>query len=91
MASGEKRIAREVHELLLSARPQSDDVDLIRAAQLSTLDDPSSTSPRDNVRTAVAVAIRKLQQSIEAGTSADDLERLLLDAIEAAERWVKRS
>ena len=91
MATGERQVAREVHELLLSARPQADDVDLARAAELSAVDDPNMTSPREQVRTAVAVAIRKLRQSIEAGASADHLERLLLDAIEAAERWVKRS
>ena len=91
MASDENRIAREVHDLLLTARPHADDVDLARAAQISAVDDPNSTSPRDHVRAAVSVAIRKLQQSIEEGPSAADTEHLLLDAIEAAGRWVKRS
>jgi len=91
MTSAENRIALEVHELLLNARPHADDDDLARAAELSKIDDPHPTSPRDNVRAAVSVAIWKLQECIESGASAADLERLLLDAIEAAERCVKRS
>ena len=89
MASDENRIAREVHELLLSAHPHADDDDLARAAELAKADD--QRSPRDHVRAAVSVAILELQKSIEDGASGADLERLLLDAIEAAGRWVKRS
>jgi hypothetical protein len=35
MVSPEKQVAREVHELLLEARPQTDDANLARAAEIT--------------------------------------------------------
>jgi hypothetical protein len=88
MSSLEKQAAQEVHELLLEARPQSGDASLARAAEITcTPDDPVAN---DSLRADVFVAIQRLRTAIALGASASDAEALLLGAIRAAERWVRK-
>jgi hypothetical protein len=79
--------ARQVHELLLSARPQSGNADLARAAELAS---SPQAGPQEISRKAF-LAIQQTQQAMAEGASAADGEQLLLNAIRAAELWVKAS
>jgi hypothetical protein len=85
MASAEKQTAQEVHELLLEAHPQSDDVNLARAAKVTSAPDAFA---KDEFRANVVLAIQRLRKAIADGASANEAEELLLDAIGAAQRWV---
>jgi hypothetical protein len=67
-----------VHELLLSARPERDNADLIKAAQLAQ-NSPSGLQ--------TLLAIRKPRAAIENRASADEREQLLLMGIRRAEAW----
>ena len=60
-----KTIAREVHELLLSAEPQSDNASLIKAAQLQ-----SKATNSDRLQEETFLAIQKLRTGIGRGASA---------------------
>jgi hypothetical protein len=86
MVSPEKLVAREVHELLLEARPQTDDANLARAAEITS--SPNLVSHND-FRANVFLAIQRLRKAIADGASASEAEDLLLDAISAAEHWVQ--
>lgn len=83
MSSSRKHVAKQVHKLLLSARPERDDPNLITAALFQS---SVPTSP-SLVKDQTFIAIKKLQTAIKKGASADDGETLLLDAIHAAEKW----
>jgi hypothetical protein len=86
MVSPEKLIAREVHELLLEARPQGDDANLVRAAEITSSPD---MIVHDVSKANVFLAIQRLRKAIADGAGASEAEDLLLDAISAAERWVQ--
>jgi hypothetical protein len=86
MASSEKLVASEVHELLLEARPQAHDVNLARAAEITSLPDVIA---HDDFRAKVFLAIQRLRKAISDGAGANESEDLLLDAISAAGRWVQ--
>jgi len=86
MVSPEKLIAGEVHELLLQARPQADDANLARAAEITS---SPELIGHDDLRADVFLAIRRLQKTIADGASASEAEDLLLDAISAAEHWAR--
>lgn len=86
MASPEKLIASEVHGLLLETRPQADDANLARAAEITSSPDIIA---HDDFRADVFLAIQRLQKAIADGASASEAEDLLLDAISAAECWVR--
>jgi hypothetical protein len=83
MVSSERQ-AHEVHELLLEARPQGGDPNLARAAEITSAPD-ANVEFRDNV----FVAIQRLRMAIADGASGSEAEALLLDAIRAAEHWVR--
>jgi hypothetical protein len=86
MVSPEKLVASEVHELLLEARPQADDGNLARAAEIISSPDVIA---HDGFRADVFLAIQRLRKAISDGASASEAEDLLLDAISAGERWVR--
>ena len=86
MVGQEKLIASEVHGLLLEARPQADDANLARAAELTSCPDLIA---HDELRTKVFQAIQRLQNAIADGAGASEAEDQLLDAISAAEHWVR--
>jgi hypothetical protein len=86
MASQEKLVASEVHELLLEARPQADDENLAWAAEITSSPDLIA---HDDGRASVFLAIQRLRKAIADGASASEREDLLLDAISAAEHWVQ--
>jgi hypothetical protein len=77
---GVRTVASEVHELLLTAQPQRDDANLIKAAEIAEKS-PSALQKQ------TVLAIRKLREAIEYGASADEREQLLLMAIRRAEAW----
>lgn len=84
MPNSEKQIAREVHELLMNARPERDDPNLIKAALFQSAIPASELSPaKDNVFAAIA----NLQTATKKGASAVEGEKLLRQAIHAAEHW----
>jgi hypothetical protein len=86
MVSPEKLVASEVHKLLLEARPQADDANLVRAAEITSSPDLIA---HDKFRANVFLAIQHLQKAIADGAGANEAEDLLLDGISAAERWVR--
>lgn len=86
MVSPEKLVASEVHELLLEARPQADDTNLARAAEITS--SPDLIAHNDG-RANVFMTIQLLRKAIGDGASASEAEDLLLDAISAAEHWVR--
>ena len=86
MVSPERIVASEVHGLLLEARPQADDKNLARATVITSSPDLIA---HDNFRANVFLAIQRLQKAIADGASASEAEDLLLDAISAAEHWVR--
>jgi hypothetical protein len=87
MVGPEKLVAREVHELLLEARPQADDASLARAAEITSSPDVIA---HDDFRANVFRAIERLQKAIADGAGASEAENLLLDAISAAKQWAVR-
>ena len=86
MVSAEKRVASEVHSLLLEAHPQADDGNLARAAAITSSPDVIA---HDDFRASVFLAIERLQKAIADGVSASEAEGRLLAAISAAEQWVR--
>jgi hypothetical protein len=86
MVSPVKEVAREVHELLLEARPQGDDVNLTRVVEITSAKDPVAN---DNFRADVFLSVQRLRKAIADGVSASEAEDLLLDAISLAERWAR--
>jgi hypothetical protein len=83
MTEHAKSVAREVHALLLEARPEAHDVNLVKAAHLAE----ATGEPNDHLQLETFVAIRNLETAIENGTSAAELEPLLMHAIDVALRW----
>jgi hypothetical protein len=86
MVSPEKLVASEVHELLLEARPQADDVNLARAVEITSSPDLVA---HDDFRANAFLAIQRLRKAIADGAGASEAEDLLLDAISTSERWVR--
>jgi hypothetical protein len=78
MTDEEHSIAREVHELLLSARPQPTDDNLAKAYELA---DAERHTPIDGFRADTSLAIQKVRQAILAKAGAVEGEKLLLEAI----------
>ena len=87
MSDADKKIAQQVHELLLNAQPQRDDPNLIKAALYQS---SVPTSP-SLVKDQTFIAIKTLQTAISKGSSAEQSEQLLMDAVHAAEDWVVRA
>jgi hypothetical protein len=82
----EQLVAREVHELLLEAHPQADDVNLARATELTLSPD---VIPHNDFKANVFLSIQRLRKAIADGADAGEAEDLLLDAISAADQWVR--
>jgi hypothetical protein len=89
MTDDENSIACEAHQLPLSAHPQPTDANLARASELAAAQHGRTVEPRDHFRADTFLAIQKARQAILAKTGAAEGEKLLLDAIRAAEEWVK--
>jgi hypothetical protein len=80
-------IAKKTHALLSEAHPHHDDANLARAFEVASQRfDPE---PQSDLQLAVLKAIHKLQKAITDGGSAAEVEALLLDAVRAAEQWVR--
>jgi hypothetical protein len=89
MTDDEHSIAREVHELLLSAHPQPTDDNLARAYELAAGERRTAVQSNDGFRADTSLAIKKARQAILAKAGADEGEKLLLEAIRAVEQWVR--
>jgi hypothetical protein len=89
MTDQEHAIAHQVHALLQSAHPQPTDIHLPKACELASAGLNEAARPHDDFRASTFLAIQKARQAIVDGASADEGEKLLLDAIRAAEHWVK--
>lgn len=77
--------ARRLHALLAAALPHVNDGNLRKASDLALTmshDDPQE-------RKSTLLAIQTAVVAIENSASAADGEKLLLEAIRAAEQWVK--
>jgi hypothetical protein len=79
-----KTIARQVHMLLLAARPEANDANLVKAAHLAE----AAGEPGNHLQLETFVAIRNIETAIENGASAAELESLLMHAIDMALRWI---
>ena len=84
MANSDEQVARQVHELLLNAHPQRDDPNLTRAALYQS----SAPTSHSLVKDQTFIAIKRLRTAVAKGSSAEEGERLLRDAVHAAEGWV---
>jgi hypothetical protein len=87
MSDPESQAARQVHELLLLARPERNDPNVIKAALFQS-SIPTSSSP---LKEPTFAAIKNLQTAVEKGASAEEGEKLLLEAIHMAEQWAVNS
>jgi hypothetical protein len=86
MVSPERQVASEVPGLLLEVRPQADDANLARAAEITSSPDLIA---HDDFGAKVFLAIQRLRKAIADGASASEAEAILLDTIRAAEHWVQ--
>jgi hypothetical protein len=84
MTEHAKSIAREVHALLADAHPQTNDVNLLKAAHLAE----AAGAPGDRLQMQTFISIRNIETAIQNGASAAELERLLLRACDVALRWM---
>jgi hypothetical protein len=87
MISPDRQIASEVHGLLLEARPQADDSNLVRASEITS---SRALIAHNDLRAKVFLAIQQLRKAIADGAGGSEAEDLLLDAISAAEHWATR-
>ena len=87
MTDREQPIAREVHTLLLSANPASDDLHLAKAAEL-TSPEKTTARPSDDFRADACLAIQKVWKAIFEGASEAERKRLLLHAVVSARSWL---
>ena len=79
-----KALAKEVHALLLEAKPHRDDDNLAKAAKLASRGRPSEA---EHPQTETYFAIMKVNKAIAADASGVDAEGLLRHAITAAQKW----
>lgn len=84
MTEHSEATAKEVHSLLLDARPEAGDANLLKAAHLART---TGANPRDPFQLKTFVAIRSLQTAIDARASGAEAEALLRDATETALHW----
>jgi hypothetical protein len=84
MTEHAKSIARQVHALLLNARPEANNGNLSKAAHLAE----AAGVPGDRYQMQTFVSIRNIETAIENGASTAELEQLLMRAIDVALRWM---
>jgi hypothetical protein len=83
MTGHARSTAREVHELLVEARPEANNVNLVKAAHLAE----AAGTPGDRFQMETFVAIRNIETAIESGSGAAELKSLLKHAVKVAEHW----
>jgi hypothetical protein len=88
MADYEETLAREVHTLLLSAKPESADRDLARAAELVSIEKDPTASRRDDFRRGALSAIQESRNAIVEGASHSERKRRLRHAVNCAHSWL---
>jgi hypothetical protein len=82
-------MAREVHTLLIAAHPHAGDTNLARAAELATAAIEPDGSGDKTLQHETLLAIQTARKTIESGAGAADGEEHLLEAVRAAEQWVR--
>lgn len=88
MADYEEILAGEVHTLLLSAKPESADRNLARAAELVSLENAPTTCRRDDFRRGAFYAIQDSRNVIVEGASCSEQKRRLRHAVNCAHSWL---
>ena len=91
MANDSCTMAREVHALLASEHPHVSDTNLMKAAELATAAIEPDSSGSNKLQQETFLAIRRARATIERGAGAANGEELLLDAVRAAEQWVREA
>jgi hypothetical protein len=89
MTNYEQSTAHEVHTLLLSARPEPNDIHLAKAASLASAQLDMLVRQRDEFRGDTFLAIQRTRNAITDGAGAAEGEQLLVSAIRMAEKWLK--
>jgi hypothetical protein len=88
MADNEEAVAREVHDLLLSAEPETAERDLASAAELAFLDKDAMACQSDDFRIGALSAIQGIRNALDDGASYSERKRLLLHAANSARSWL---
>ena len=83
MTGHARSTAREVHELLIEARPEANNVNLAEASHLAE----TAGMPSDVLQLETFVAIRNVRTAIDNGASGGELGPLLMHAVKVAEQW----
>jgi len=82
-------MAREDHALLGSAHSHAGDANLARAAELATAAIEPNPLGSDKLQQETFLAVQTARKAIESGANAGKGEELLVDAVRAAEQWVR--
>lgn len=88
MAFYEEAVARDVHDLLLSADPDTIDKDFASAAKLANVDRDATAFQNDDFRIAALSAIQEIRTAIDDGASYSERKRLLSHAVNSARSWL---
>jgi hypothetical protein len=88
MAFYEEAIARDVHDLLLSADPETIDKVLASAAKLANVDRDAAACQNDDFRMRALSAIKDLRNAVDDGARYSERKRLLFHAANSARSWV---
>jgi hypothetical protein len=89
MADNEEAVAREVHDLLLAAEPDTAERDLASAFELAFIDKGAMACRSDDFRVAAFSAVQEIRNALAAKeTSFSERKRLLLHAANSARSWL---
>jgi hypothetical protein len=88
MADYEEAVAREVHTLLLSAKPETTDKDLASAAERASFEKDPKACRSDDFRAGAFSAIQDFRNAIVEGASHSERKRRLRHAVNCAHGWL---
>jgi hypothetical protein len=88
MADYEEAVAREVHTLLLSAKPESTGRDLASAAERASFEKDPRARRSDDFRAGAFSAIQDFRNAIVEGAGYFERKRRLRYAVNSAHSWL---
>lgn len=88
MTDDEELMAREVHTLLLVARPESDDRNFASAAELALSGNAHAVRQRDDFKAEVLLAIKEVEKAITEGAGLFERKRRHRHAVNSAHSWL---
>jgi hypothetical protein len=88
MADYEEDVAREVHTLLLSAKPESTGRDLASAAERASFEKDAGARRNDDFRAGAFSAIQDFRNAIVEGAGYFERKRRLRHAVNSAHSWL---